>query len=213
MSSSHKVSTDASISQFLPSCVRDAYACALGPGFEYHVESELKTRNPTDYVLLDDVEPDAREDQAKINSVFFIENCEEITKGRNILNRNTLAALYIWSPGIHIRHILAENPDSEIFTVDRDGGVCIVRVGAYNIHSDSLEIRREARSQAIKRERGPNGEFRCDACWSDYFNHPDYVLPPPPKLCRQNAVCITRVEAWQFKCECCSKKITKFIGY
>lgn len=200
---SHGIS---SISRHLPLELRHKLIHALGPSFEFYMECELKSRDPENYVMLSEVDDVMRNVQSIINAEIFMANYAEIIRGDNIHNEWTLSALYNWSPGVHARHLLRANPMANVVTCEIDGGcAAITEIDGHRFFLDTFKQKLNSFSDAIMRECGENGEYRCKECRENIYKLSDHIVPPPLKLTRQTARSYPRTDVISFSCDDCNK--------
>jgi len=168
----------------------------LGPNWRFHVEQELKARDPKNYTPLDEYLHTEREEQAKIVAEMVTKLETDFFFGQNIIS-DSILALYSWKPEFFIRDELKKNPDAKIKKLENGQ---VYSVGYASIPRDTIEQREKSWNcfEEIMRTTA----VLCGDCIDKF---PPRSNPP---LARQNAELPHYAhEKYQVRCDYCNEKI------
>ena len=122
-------SSNDTIKEFIPKNIKKNLKQHLGPNWLFHAMNELNARNKS-YAYFDEYEyPDKMSTtQASLFADMIASLLPDITSGSNIMDKNTLTALYNWAPKFKIRDTLTKHPDWKIHSITQGGGACITSI-------------------------------------------------------------------------------------
>lgn len=187
----------------------DIFKGSFGPNWEFHLEQELKTRDPK-YLFIDEFPENFQEKRIRQVADIVLINKDSFLHGNSLKNKNVKKTLYSWRPELEIIDIMNEYPSWEIHTKSCDGGACITGVGDVRFIRDSYGERLESWKKAVKELKqhladSPFGGHLCYSCFEEQIKQEDFVIPRP-ELKRQTATLIRRSENYPVICARCEKK-------
>lgn len=179
---------------FLPWKMVNKLSLHLGPHWEFHVQHELKTRDPG-YRLFQDYPQELRKGVTDKITELVSSLISNLVVGEGIMNPDTLQALYNWMPEFLVRDLLREHPEWPVHCITIDGRPCVVNIGKIPngfpgvvIPHSSTQEREEAYNVSIWKLLGYTDvdKWECGDCVYEKYKSSG-AIPPIIKLSRCNA--------------------------